>query len=185
MGTKGRTSYRIGDQNGLYYLTIATVSWVDIFTRKVYKDIVIESLSYCRQQKGLELYSYVLMSNHIHLIARAKEGFKLSDILRDFKRHTAKQILYAIQNTSESRSEWLLKVFEEAGSLNSKNEIYQVWRQDNHPVELHSNEVIDQKIDYIHNNPVEAGVVENPQEYLYSSARNFVELPALIEINRM
>jgi REP element-mobilizing transposase RayT len=90
MGTKGTTSYRIGVQNALHYITIAVVEWLDIFTRRCYKDTIIESLAYCRKEKGLELYGYVIMTNHIHLICRAKEGFELSDILRDFKRHTAK-----------------------------------------------------------------------------------------------
>jgi len=95
--TQGRTSYRIGDQNAVHYITIATVDWLDIFTRRCYKDIIIESLAYCRKEKGLELYGYVIMTNHIHLIAKAKEGFELSGILRGFKRHTAKYIIKEIQ----------------------------------------------------------------------------------------
>ncbi len=66
MGTKGTTSYRIGDQNALHYITVTNVEWVDIFTKRRYKDIIIESLKYCREQKGLELYGYVIMTNHIH-----------------------------------------------------------------------------------------------------------------------
>ena len=181
MGTKGRTSYRVGDQNALHYLTFATVNWVDIFTRRVYKDILIDSLKYCIEHKGLVLYSYIIMSNHVHLIARAEEGYKLSDILRDFKRHTAKQILQTIQAETESR-EWLLEVMKEAGSQNSKNKTYQVWRQDNHPVELYSNEVIEQKLNYIHNNAVEEGIVQNAEDYLYSSARNYAELDSVLEV---
>lgn len=183
MGTKGTTSYRIGDQNALHYITIATVSWVDIFTRRRNKDIIIESLIYCREKKGLELYGYCIMTNHIHLICRAKEGHQLSDILRDFKRHTAKHILQSIQDESESRREWVLSLLEEAGCLNRKNKKYQVWRQDNHPVELYSNEVFYQKLEYIHNNPVEEGFVIQPEDYLYSSARNYSERQAVMEID--
>jgi putative transposase len=185
MGTKGRTSYRITDQNAMHYLTIATVAWLDIFTRKVYKDILVDSLQYCIEQKGLVLYSYIIMSNHVHFIAKAKEGFKLSDILRDFKRHTAKQILKTIKEEPESRREWLLKVMEEAGSKNNKNKIYQVWRQDNHPIELYTDAVIEQKLHYIHNNAVEEGWVQNPEDYIYSSARNYADMPALLEITRI
>ena len=69
----------------MHFLTFATVGWIDIFTRKIYKDILIESLQYCQREKGLELYSYVIMTNHVHLIARAKTDFKLSDILEILK----------------------------------------------------------------------------------------------------
>ena len=184
MGTKGTTSYRIYDQNALHYITIATVEWIDFFTRRKYKDIIVDSLVYCRKGKGLELYCYVVMTNHIHLICRAKEGFKLSDILRDFKRHTAKYIIKQIQeNPQESRREWLLEILQKAGSKNQKNKIYQFWRQDNHPVALTKTETIDQKLDYIHNNPVEEGFVQRPEDYLYSSARNYAELDNVLEID--
>ncbi len=86
--SKGTTSYRIKDETALYYLTFATVGWIDIFTRKRYKDIIVESLQYCQKEKGLELYSWVLMSNHMHLIVKAKEGYQLSAIIRDFKKFT-------------------------------------------------------------------------------------------------
>lgn len=178
--TKGFTSYRIGDQNALHYLTFATVNWIDVFTGKKYRDVLIDSLAYCRKEKGLELYGYVIMSNHVHLIARAKEGFSLSNILRDFKKHTSKQIIKLIQEEPESRKEWLLQIMAEHGAKNDKNKTYQLWRNDNHPIELHTNAVIKQKLDYIHNNPVESGIVEKPEEYLYSSARNYSGLDSVM-----
>ena len=182
--SKGTTSYKIGDQNGLYYLTFSTVEWIDVFTRKRYKDIVVDSLQYCQQEKGLELYSWVLMSNHIHLIARAKESYKLSDILRDFKKHTSKQIIKAIQEEGESRRDWLLSEMLKAGSKNNKNSKYQLWRNDNHPIELYSNEVINQKADYIHNNPVLEGIVERASDYLYSSAKNLEGEAGMLEVEK-
>jgi putative transposase len=183
MGNKGTTSYRIGDQNALHYITITTIGWIDLFTRRKNKDILIESLQYCRKNKGLELFGYCIMTNHIHLICRAKENYILSDILRDFKRHTAKHLLQSIQDQSESRKEWILAILEHAGFNNQKNKKYQVWRQDNHPIELYTNEVIDQKLEYIHNNPVEEGIVENPEDYFYSSARNYARLNIVMEID--
>jgi putative transposase len=186
MGTKGRTSYRIGDQNALHYITITTVEWVDIFTRSIYKDIIINSLFFCREKKGLELFAYVIMTNHIHLIARAKAGFELSDILRDFKRHTAKYILKEIkENPLESRREWILDILQKAGKQNLKNKTYQVWRQDNHPIELYKPETVQQKLDYIHMNPVRSGIVANPEDYLYSSARNYAEMDNVMEIDKI
>jgi putative transposase len=177
--------YAIKDQNAAYYLTITIVGWVDIFTRKPYRDSVVESLKYCQKEKGLELYGFVIMSNHIHLIARASDGYALSDILRDLKKYTPKQIINTIQNEPESRREWMPGIFGHAGKSNSNNKDYQVWKQDNHAVELYSNSFITEKLDYLHNNPVRAGIVEKPEDYLYSSARNYAELEGLLEIVRL
>ena len=89
-------AYKFHKPDGLYFLTFATVSWVDVFTRRDYKDIVIESLRFCQKEKGLLLFAWVIMSNHVHLIAEAAEGFKLQDIVRDLKKYTSKQIIRAI-----------------------------------------------------------------------------------------
>lgn len=183
--SKSTTSYRIKNEEGLYYLTFATVEWIDVFTRKRYKDIVVDSLKYCQREKGLELYSWILMSNHMHMIVRAKEGFKLSGIIRDFKKFTAQRIIKAIQEEPESRRDWLLAEMLKAGEMNSKKQNYQLWRNDNHPIELSSNEVINQKVEYIHNNPLVEGIVANTADYLYSSARNFVDQEGLLEIERL
>lgn len=94
--------YQIYNPNQLYFLTFQIVEWVDIFTRKEYKDIAIQSFDFCRKKKGLKLFGYVIMSNHIHLIAMAKENFSLSDIVRDFKKYTANQFLDYINNNPES-----------------------------------------------------------------------------------
>lgn len=180
--SKGTTSYRIKDETALYYLTFATVGWIDIFTRKRYKDIIVESLQYCQKEKGLELYSWVLMSNHIHLIVKAKEGYQLSAIIRDFKKFTSKQIIKSVQEEPESRKEWLLSIMLESGKQNSKKQTYQLWRNDNHPIELYHNEVINQKTEYIHNNPVAEGIVEKAEDYIYSSAKNSMGEEGLLTI---
>jgi putative transposase len=165
--------YRILDQKGLNYLTCTIVGWVDVFTRATYRDIIIESLSYCQRAKGLRIFAYVLMSNHLHMIVKAEGTQQLSAILRDFKKFTSRQILEAIEKGSESRKEWLLHVFSYYARLNTNNRYYQMWIQDNHPIELVSPKVIWQKVEYIHNNPVRAKWVENPEDYLYSSARSY------------
>ncbi|MBL7788685.1 MAG: transposase [Chitinophagales bacterium] len=168
------TGYKILDQNALFYLTFQIVDWVDIFTRKIYKDIVIESFSYCMEHKGLNLYAYVIMSNHIHLIASAREGFALSDIIRDFKKYTAKQFLEEINKPTESRNDWMLKRFEFAAKRHKRNSEFQIWTHENHAVELVSNKFIDQKLNYIHENPVRAGIVYKAEDYMYSSASNYI-----------
>ena len=174
--------YRIIDQSAMQFLTLTIIDWVDVFTRKVYKDIIIESLKYCQKEKGLNVFAYVIMSNHIHLIVNAKDGFILSDIIRDFKKFTAKNILLEIKNSPvESRKEWILHRFLYRGSQ-AANRQYQFWKPDNHPIELFELAVITQKIDYIHYNPVRAGWVDNPESYSYSSAINYNNGNGLLDV---
>ena len=114
------------------------------------------------------------MSNHVHLIAKAREGFLLQDILGNFKKFTSKKMIETISNNQqESRRDWLLEIFKTAGKQNSNNTHFQFWRQDNRPIEIYSSAVIDQKLDYLHDNPVAEGIVDSPEQYLYSSARDY------------
>lgn len=175
------TGYKIVDQEALHYVTFQVVNWVDLFTRKVYRDIVIDSLKFCQTNKGLEIYAFIVMSNHIHLLIRSDIG-KLSDTIREFKSFTAKQILLAINTESESRREWMLNLFEFAAKQHKRNEKYQVWTHENHAELIYSDNFIFQKINYIHDNPVRAGIVENQEDYLYSSARCFADKPCLLDI---
>lgn len=177
------TGYQIQDPAATYFLTLQVVDWVDVFTRRIYRDSILDSLAYCRQQKGLEIYGYVVMTNHLHLMVRAKRE-NLPDVLRDFKKFTASQILKQIaMSEAESRKDWMLKRFEFAAQRHVRNSKYQFWTHENHAVEIISNKFIDQKLNYIHENPVRAGWVEEPQEYLYSSARNYGGRKGLIEID--
>lgn len=170
--------YKIRNKQEIHFITFAVVEWVDVFTRKQYRDILLDSLRHCQNQKGLLLYAWCIMSNHVHLLAAAKEA-NLSDILRDFKKFTSKQIVTAIQNNEqESRKEWMLSIFKQQGAKNSRNSEYQFWRQDNHPEECYSPAFSVQKLNYIHNNPVTAGLVEKAEDYLYSSARCYQQKKA-------
>ena len=174
-------NYKFHHPENPYFVTFATVNWIDVFTRTIYKEILLDSLKYCIAHKGLQIYAWVIMSNHVHLIIKASNK-PLNDILRDLKRHTSKALLTAIaDNPQESRKDWLLWMFERAGKRNPNNESYQLWQQGNHPIELYSNEVIDQKLDYIHQNPVTAGWVDTPEHYLYSSARNYAGDKGLLD----
>jgi len=116
------------------------------------------------------------MTNHVHLIVRAKEGCSLPDIFRDYKKFTSKEIKKAIsKNCQESRKEWLLKHFETQKG-------FRFWRGDNKPIELWSNKVIDQKIDYIHQNPVEEGLVFKAEDYVYSSAIDYAGGKGMLDV---
>ena len=174
--------YSIRDQNATHYLTFTVCGWIDLFTRKEYKDIVIDSFKHCQEKKGLILYAYVIMSNHLHLLARAEEKFTLSDIVRDCKKYTHKQMMQVIDSEKESRRLWMLHQFTYYGSRNSKNEIFQIWANGNHPEECFSKEFTDTKINYIHQNPVRAGIVYEAADYVYSSAANYAGKKGLLDV---
>ena len=176
------TGYKIRNPFGLYYLTFTVVDWVDIFSRKCYRDILISSMDYCRKQKLLSIWAYVIMTNHMHCILSAKNG-NLPNLIRDFKRFTATQILKSTDDVPESRRDWMLKRFEFASRKNARNSDHQFWLHENHPMELTSAKFINQKLNYIHNNPVKAGWVEDPSDWMYSSQRNYSNLSFLLEID--
>jgi len=157
-------AYRIKDQQACYFLTSTVTQWVDVFTRKMYVDMVIDSLRYCQLEKGLDLYGWVIMSNHIHLIARCRPGHTMSGFIRDFKKFTAKKIVAAIDaNPQESRKNWLLWLFRQ-------NEEISFWQDDYHAEEILSKRFFDQKLHYIHENPVRAGYVYRAEDWVWSSA---------------
>ena len=166
-------NYFIEDQNAIYFLTFTVTDWIDVFTRKEFKISITDSLNYCIKNKGLIIYSWCLMSNHLHLVCQAKEGFRISDIIRDFKKFTAKEILKMIEEEPESRREWMLYRFEFAGKFDNRIKKYKFWQETNHAVLLDSNEMIEQRINYIHENPVRALIVANAHEYLFSSAVDY------------
>ena len=165
--------YKFHDHQKLHFVSFATVNWIDVFTRRVYCDIVVGSLKYCIENKGLELYGWCIMPSHVHLIIGTENG-NLSHIIRDLKRHTSKLLLKTIsENMHESRREWMMWMFGRAGKRNTNNEQYQFWQQNNHPIELSTAEMFDQRLDYLHYNPVESGAVRNPPGYLYSNAIDY------------
>lgn len=168
-----KLGYRIKDQSKPHFMTFTIVKWIDIFSGKVYKDIIVDSLNYCVKHKGLIIYGYVIMSNHIHLIIKSEEN-DLSGLVRDFKKFTSKALIKKIHSSKESRSQWISELFRQSAMTHSRNKTYQVWRYGNHPEEVYSMKFLWSKLDYIHLNPVRAGIVEKASEYIYSSAKNYV-----------
>lgn len=149
----------------------------------IYFELLIESLDFCRKYKGMELYAYCIMPNHVHMLFRSS----LEDpagLIRDLKSYSAKTLLKAIkENSKESRKEWMLKTFREAAIKQGRGNTHVFWQPHNNPIELWNTKVLKQKINYIHQNPVEAGLVLKPWEYRFSSARNFAEMECVMEID--
>ena len=156
------------NENETHFLTITVIEWMDIFTKLEYFQTIIDSLKFCRENKGLLLYEYVIMTNHSHLIVRAKEHYNLSQIISDFKKHTTRQILKILE--SDNRK-YILTLIKNSYSkkLGYNN---QIWKRENHAEPIAGERFFFQKVNYIHNNPVKKGFVAKAEDWLYSSARN-------------
>ena len=175
-------NYKFFDNTELYFVTYTVVSWVDVFTRDEYRNVLLDSWNYCIKNKGLKIYSWCIMTNHVHMIISSDKN-DLSNIMRDMKSFTSTTIKkMIIDNPRESRKKWMLKIMKDAGLKNKNNNEFQLWQQHNHPIILDSNFMLEQKLDYIHNNPVKAGFVDEPESYLYSSARDYAGIKGLVDI---
>jgi len=166
--------YQIRDQHAIHFITMTVVQWVDVFTRKAYVDILLDSLKYCQENKNLKIHAWVVMSNHVHLVCSCEEPNKLSDTIRDLKRHTSKRIIEAIENNDkESRKGWMMWIFKSNGEHNKRNENYQFWQQGNHPIQCDTSDILQSRINYVHENPVRNGVVLKAEDYVYSSTKDY------------
>jgi len=164
---------RLTNNQAFAYFTTTTLSgFVELFNQDEYTQILIRNLDFYRRKFEFKLLAYVIMPQHLHLIILPGSKGDISEIMRDFKKHTAKEI---IQLLEEGKRLDILGVFHgKAQRYHSKdNRKYQVWEDRFDDVALYSDEVFRTKLDYIHNNPVEAGLVDSPTNYPYSSARNY------------
>ncbi|GAA4776636.1 MULTISPECIES: REP-associated tyrosine transposase [Flavobacterium] len=176
------TKYKATTTDEAYFITITTVGWIDVFTRLNQKQNIINALHYCQLHKGLEIYAYCIMSSHLHLLCKATDGFILSDVIRDFKKFTSKKIIQTIIDEPESRREWLLEYFKKTCEHLKREQHYKVWQDGYHAEQIYSNSFIKQKINYIHNNPVKDKIVSLPEDYYFSSARNYAGLENDLEL---
>ena len=162
----------------MHFVTFTVINWIDFFVRDLYREVFINSVIFCQNRKDLKVYSYCIMPSHIHMILKSSEEFPLEGVIRDIKRHTSRQFRKLLEDrmfVNESRREWLLWHFTNAGKKNGNNNDFQFWQQHNQPIELNSNKLIDQKVEYIHMNPVEASFVDRPEYWLYSSAGDYTD----------
>lgn len=174
--------YKFKDQNATYFISFATIYWIDVFTRPMYRNLFVDAVNFCIKEKGLIVYAWCIMTNHVHMIIGTDDE-RLQDIMRDLKGYTSRRIFKAIEeNQQESRREWMLLMMKKAGNNNSNNETCQFWQQHNQPIVLHNADIFEQKLNYLHNNPVQEGIVQYPEEYLYSSARDYANVKGLIQI---
>ena len=176
------SKYKVGEDAIAHFVTFAVVGWVDVFSRECYKEIFVNSLKYCQENKGLKLHAWVIMTNHVHLIVSSDTN-KIENLVRDIKKYSSKQIIAAIQESkTESRKEWMLWLMERAAKKTSNDAKFQLWQPENHPIELSTQKIAWQKLDYIHYNPIEAGFVKKSSDWLYSSAVDYNGGKGLLDI---
>jgi REP element-mobilizing transposase RayT len=171
-----RTRYRIWEQSQAHFLTCTVIAWLPIFTRPDAVQIVLDSFRFLQEQDRLTIYGYVILENHLHFIASASD---LSQELKAFKSYTARRIIDLLEAT---RAQVLLEQLEFHRQRHKLESRYQVWQEGSHPQLIQNDDMMRQKLEYIHNNPVKRGYVEDAVHWRYSSARNYFGKPALIDV---
>src|SRR5208283_6108947 len=175
-GTMTRTRYKIYNHQQPHFLTMTVVAWVPLFANPEIVSIIIKSLRFIQRERGLTLYAYVIMEHHLHMIASAPE---LAKTLKEFKSFTARKIIDYLEERS---SILLLKELKKAKLPHKKESDHQLWQEGNHPEEIYSEQMLIQKIEYIHTNPVRRGYVEEAKHWRYSSARNYEGREGLLKV---
>jgi len=144
----------------------------------------VDAMNYCIKEKQLEIFAYVIMSSHIHLICRVNPPNKMLEFLRDFKKFTSKEFIKKINEIGESRKEWMLKKFAYEAQRIGRATNYKIWKDDNHAIEISDYIEIEKKVNYIHENPVKAMIVFNEIDYVFSSAKDYANEKGLLYISK-
>jgi REP element-mobilizing transposase RayT len=171
-----RSRYRIFDDAYPYFLTCTIVGWQAVFTRPEAVQIVFDSWNFLKKEKGFRRYAYVVLENHLHLIASAPE---LANAIKSFKMYTARQIIDLLESQGATV---LLRQLRALKRRHKTESDYQVWEEGSMPKQIDSDDMMLQKLEYIHNNPVKRGYIDDPVHWRYSSARNYAGLPGLVDV---
>ncbi len=170
-----------------YFLTFNTVDWVDIFIRPVYKQIIVHSLNYFIDHKGLNVYAWCLMTNHLHLLAQARDNNVIAEIEKEYKSFTTKKILQDIDSEPDARKSWMMEHFENFGNILGFMKKFHVWQTSSNPVfiDMRKKETLLEYVEYIHANPVRDRIVDTDSDYLYSSARDYSGMNGLVHVSKL
>ena len=171
-----RTRYKIFETEYPYFMTCTIVGWLPVFTRPEAADIIFGSWRHLQQERSFELFAYVILENHVHLIGAAPE---LPKAMQSFKSYTAKRIIDLL---CEHGAQVILKQLRALKLRHKQESEYQVWQEGSKPKQMRTPDMMRQKIEYIHQNPVKRGYVDDPVYWRYSSARNYAGLPGLIDV---
>ena len=171
-----RTRYRIFDTRFPYFLTCSVVDWLPVFTRPSAVQIVLDSWRFLQHRDELTVFGYVILENHLHLVAA---GENLANSIGRFKSYTARQIIDGLRERGEAT---MLRQLRDARLDHRTDREFQLWQEGSHPKQIQNEEMMIQKLEYTHNNPVRRGYVDRPEDWRYSSARNYARLPGLIDV---
>jgi len=159
-----------------YFITCSTNNWIPAFSNPHIANIIFDSLRFLQTQNRITLHAYVLMENHLHLIA---SSYDLSKAIGNFKSYTARQ---SIDWYQAHNRKWMLEQIHCKGKLHKSDQSYEFWQEGYHPKLVQTDEVLKNKPEYIHNNPIERGYIEDPAHWRYSSYRNYMNMEAPLEI---
>ena len=175
-----KSNYRVLHQDELtpYFLTLTTIKWLPLFSKPEVAQIVFDSLRFLQEQQDIRVHAYILLENHIHLVLSSSH---LSKQINRFKSYTARQALDYYQ---QSNNRFILNQLNFSVTPGPHRQEYKFWQEGYHPQEIQDEDMLLQKIEYIHNNPVKRGYVELPEHWLYSSARNYAGLKGILEVDR-
>ncbi len=171
-----RTRYKIYETEYPYFLTCTVIGWVPIFTRAETVDIVLESWRFLEANDRITLFGYVILENHLHWIASADD---LTEQVAEFKSFTARKIIDYLEEKN------VKQILGQLGRLKAKHKTdrsYQLWQEGSHPQMIQCDEMMYQKLEYIHNNPVVRGYVDDPTHWRRSSAKNYAGQSGLIPV---
>ena len=172
----GRSRYRFGESKYPHFLTCTIVGWLPVFTRPESVQIIFDSWSYLHDHDRMSILGYVVLENHLHLIALADD---LPKEIWDFKSFTARKLIDLLK---ESNAETILKQLRREKAQHKTDREYQLWQESSHPIEITNDTIMRQKLEYTHYNPVKRGYVDRPEHWRYSSARNYLGMPGLVNV---
>lgn len=170
----GRSRYKIYESDAAHFLTCTVNGWIPVFAKPQLAGIVLDSLRFLQDQDRLTVYAYVIMENHVHLIAQASD---LSKEIASFKSYTAREIVDSLKAEGPRA---LLQAL--TAPTKRTDRTYQVWQPGSHPQLIQGKEMLFQKIEYVHENPVKRGYVDEAVDWRYSSARNYAGEPGLLDV---
>ena len=174
-----RARYKIVEVKQPHFITCTVLHWLPVFTRPNSVQIIIDCLNHLKNSDGLKLYGFVILENHLHLIISSDD---LPRTIHKFKSYTAKSILQLLKTNGLNTLLDQFKFYKKAHKTHTN---FQIWQEGYAPKLIQSNQMMRQKLDYIHQNPVKRGYVELAEHWRYSSAQNYNGQNGIIDVETM